>query len=126
MKKFRVFAKKDDSTIKFIAAEDLSQAWIKVEAKYSLISETDVGVEEVTVKPPVVETPTVGSSRNFNEAVERRAALVADCVSSLDRAIQFAGGTVGAGYLDMTVREFIARIAAQNYIRFVYKREEED
>jgi len=50
---------------------------------------------------------------------------VVDCAISLGRAIQEAGGTVGGHLMDMIVREFIAEVAGQNHIRFVFEKPEE-
>ena len=45
---------------------------------------------------------------------------VAECSFSLATAIQNAGGSVSVSMLDMSVKEFIATVAGQNHIRFVY------
>lgn len=47
-------------------------------------------------------------------------AAAADCTWSLARAVQDAGGALQEDTLDMTLREFIASVAGQNNIRFVY------
>lgn len=44
------------------------------------------------------------------------------CTASLTIAIQEAGGRISTEMLDMTVREFIANVAAQNGIRFIHKK----
>jgi len=45
---------------------------------------------------------------------------VADCTWSLALAISDAGGALNEDTLDMSLREFIACVAGQNGIRFVY------
>lgn len=53
--------------------------------------------------------------------------MVADCTMSLTEAVQDAGGRISSKLLDMSVRDFIATVAAQNRIRFICeKREESD
>lgn len=51
-----------------------------------------------------------------------------DCVTSLHKAVQDAGGTIlGTEKLEnMTVMEFVTTIAAQNNIRFHYKQPKND
>ena len=51
---------------------------------------------------------------------------VMDCTLSLSEAVQQAGGAISDRLLDMSVREFIATVAGQNHIRFVYARPEDD
>jgi len=46
--------------------------------------------------------------------------MVVDCTVSIDQAMQAAGGAVSSHVLGMSVKEFIAEVAAQNNIRFVY------
>lgn len=45
---------------------------------------------------------------------------VAECVASLYRAIQDAGGNVSEDILSMSMGEVIADILGQNGIRFIY------
>lgn len=59
------------------------------------------------------------TSRN-RDVEEWAKGKVADCAMSLAQAMQDAGGAVGLNILNMTMREFIVRIAGQNDIRFVY------
>lgn len=53
--------------------------------------------------------------------VEARKEAV-ECVSSLHKAVQDAGGTIssGADLEKMTLMDFITQVASQNRIRFVY------
>lgn len=45
---------------------------------------------------------------------------IAECTLSLSRAIQEAGGAISEGLLDMTLGEFITRVAGQNSITFTF------
>lgn len=56
-----------------------------------------------------------------NADIEERAAWAADCTGSLMEAIHDAGGHATQGVLNLTLREFIAKVAAQNGIRFVHR-----
>lgn len=47
---------------------------------------------------------------------------IAECALSLGKALQEAGGTVDSHYLDMTLGDFITKVAANNFIRFVHEK----
>ena len=55
---------------------------------------------------------------------EKIKCMVSDCTLSFAEAIQQAGGTISDRMLDMSVREFIATVGAQNNIKFVFVKPE--
>lgn len=51
---------------------------------------------------------------------------ILSCVTSLWKAIQEAGGTINHTFLNMTLKDFIDNVAAQNHIEFIYKRKDKE
>lgn len=58
----------------------------------------------------------------MNEQQKKQwAEQVTNCTASLYAAIQQAGGDCRGRFMDMTLQDFIANVAAQNHIRFVFQ-----
>jgi hypothetical protein len=73
-----------------------------------IVIEKNIGLIEESTKQKMKYDPA-----------DHKNKTIAECALSLGKAMQEAGGTVDPKLLDMTLGEFITKVAAINNIRFV-------